>query len=78
MANLTPAQKNVFQEAVNRLKDKKWFDGVCMDNFPEDDDCKSDFEDSVNSVMFETAMYDDPDFYKGDPSLAWDDENPAD
>lgn len=58
----TDSQNKVFNEALKRLESEKWFRGVCCDNFPDDNECKEDFENAVKSVMFETAMWDDPDF----------------
>lgn len=54
------------QEAVNlakeKLKDKPWFEGVCIDNLPTEEECKENLEDAVNSIVFETCMWDAPDF----------------
>jgi hypothetical protein len=60
---MTESQNRVFEEAKKRLKKKKWYRGVCMDNFPSDKVCRDDFEGAVNDVTCETAMWDDPNFY---------------
>lgn len=63
MKELTELQNKVFNEVLERLEDEPWFKGVCMDNFPEDDYIRDNFEDAVAEVETETAMWDDPDFY---------------
>lgn len=61
-------QKLVFDAVEERLKPKAWFRGVCLNNFPSEDECVDDFQGSVSLVEFETAMYDDPNFHL-DPSV---------
>lgn len=56
-------QTKVFKEAKKRLSKYNWFKGVCLDNFPEENDCANNFIDCVNSVILETEMYDNPNFF---------------
>lgn len=63
MTELTPLQQKVFDAVKEWGSTKPWFRGVCMDNFPEDDEIESNFDDAVTGVCFETAMWDDPNFY---------------
>jgi hypothetical protein len=60
---MTESQNKVFEEAKKRLKKKKWFRGICVDNLPSDKDCRDDFEGAVSELIFETAMWDNPNFY---------------
>lgn len=60
--NLSESQQKVFDSARQKLKDKKWFRGICLDNFPDEQDCKDNFDDCVAQVCFETEMWDDPNF----------------
>lgn len=61
--SLSPLQLSVFEEAKLRLSKFPWFAGVCLDEFPSDEEIEHSFEDAVISVMMETAFWDDPDFY---------------
>ena len=54
MNNLTSSQISVLTAARKTLQTKSWYKGVCMDNFPDDYACVTDFENSVLSVIFET------------------------
>ncbi len=58
MKNLSPAQQKVFDEALDRIKGNKWFNGVCPDNFPDTETCELNFNSAVRFVV--TAMWDDP------------------
>lgn len=58
-----PNQDKVFNEALKRLEKEPWFKGVCCDDFPSEVACEEDFEGCVSSITFNTAMWDDPDFY---------------
>lgn len=57
-----PKQEAVFARAKEILEQKPWFKGVCMDNFPEECDIEN-IEDEATGIAFETAMWDDPNFY---------------
>lgn len=56
-------QQEVLTKVKEILSSEDWFVGVCLDNFPSDDECRNNFDDAVKSVCFETAMWDDPHFY---------------
>jgi hypothetical protein len=57
-----PKQEAVLARAEEILKDKPWFRGICLDNFPDERDIEN-IEDAAFSVALETAMWDDHDFY---------------
>ena len=59
---LTPKQQAVANSAKKRLQDKPWFKGVCIDDFPSDQEIDDDFEGCVSQVELQTAMWDAPDF----------------
>lgn len=62
MNELTELQKQVFERAREQLKQKDWFRGVCMDDFPSDFDIQRDgVETSATHVMLATAYWDCPD-----------------
>lgn len=61
--NLTNKQKKVFDAAFFRINSKRWFRGICLDNFPSDESIDEDFNGSVNSVIYETEMWDNPNFH---------------
>lgn len=56
----TEAQKRVKDAAEAQLQDKAWFKGICLDNFPTDDEAKENFEDAVAQVVVETKYWDNP------------------
>jgi len=57
--NLSEKQKEVFRKAKEALQNQSWFKGICMDNFPTDQEIdKEGIEDSVSSVCMETEMWD--------------------
>ncbi len=56
-------QQKVFDAAKAQLEQKPWFRGVCCNDFPSDNSIDENFDDAVNSVLFETAMWDDPEFF---------------
>ena len=63
---LTELQQQVFDRAYEILKDRPWFRGVCMDSFKtltDQDILREGVEEQAQDVAFETAMWDDPDFY---------------
>jgi hypothetical protein len=65
MKTLSENQQLVFNEALRKLKNKKWFKGVCCDDFPSEEDCAKHFGEAVGTLMFKTAMWDDPNFFRG-------------
>lgn len=60
---LTKRQIRVFSHAKRWLKKKSWYRGVCMDNFPTDEEIKNDFRTSVFRVIVETQSWDNPNYY---------------
>lgn len=62
-SNLSELQQRVFDAADGKFSSKPWYKGVCLDNFPSDEEIQEDFEGAVTSVYFETAMWDNPDFF---------------
>ena len=57
--SLTRLQRDVRNKASRRLKSKKWYNGVCLDNFPTDSDIKRDgVSDCVDRVCLETELWD--------------------
>ena len=65
-----PAQAAVFAEAKRRLEKRSWFRGVCLDNFPDEEECILNFEESVGEVAHETSFWDDPDYWGLDRCVA--------
>jgi hypothetical protein len=58
MSNFTPKQQRVFDTAKARLEKESWYNGVCCDNFPTDQEIDEDFEGAVVSVVMETERWD--------------------
>lgn len=63
MKNFSDLQEKVITAAKEILQKYSWYSGVCVDNVPSDKEIELDFEEAVQGVVFETAMWDDPDFY---------------
>jgi hypothetical protein len=64
MNDLTVTQRRVFNEAKSKLENRPWYVGVCMDNFPSDEQILLvGFKMAVSRVILETAMLDDPNIY---------------
>lgn len=60
----TPLRDQVFVEATAELSQYSWFRGICCDNAPTEEDIKNDgVKYWVDSLVFETAMWDDPQFF---------------
>lgn len=59
---LTPVQEEFLKKVKEKGEKYCWWRGVCLDNFPDDKDILADPEGSLDGVLFETAMWDDPDF----------------
>ena len=54
-------QQIVLKIAKEKLEKEDWFDGVCLDNFPTDQDIERDgIESCAESVYYETALWDAP------------------
>jgi len=63
---LTEKQKEIFELARAKLEKKPWFKGVCLDDFPTDDEIEIlGKEECVSIVVDETTLWDAP------GSLAW-------
>lgn len=62
MTTLTPLQETVFEAAKAKLESEPWFQGVCIDDFPTDDDIRENFQWSVIQVEMQTAYWDAPNF----------------
>jgi len=61
---MTPLQQEVVNRARERLKDKTWFRGLCLDGLWEDEDIQRDgVEAAATALAMETAMWDAPDFF---------------
>ena len=58
MSNWLPTQQAVFQAARKLLKREPWYQGVCLDNFPTEEECHADFDRSVERVFEETRYWD--------------------
>jgi hypothetical protein len=63
MSKFTEAQEKVFQAAKAEMENEWWFKEVCCDDFPSDQACQDNFENSVNAVTCATAMWDNPDVF---------------
>lgn len=63
MAQLTELQEKVTTAAKERLKNYKWFRGVCIDELPSDKQISEDFDGAVTDVTMSTAMWDANDFF---------------
>ncbi len=59
---LTELQQKVFDAARAELKGEPWFQGICMDDFPEDEEILEDFDSAVSAVIIETMFWDGPSF----------------
>lgn len=58
---LTPLQQQVFDKAKAWLEKEEWYTGVCMDNFPTDEEITKDgIDHAVERVYDETYMWDGP------------------
>lgn len=63
---MTELQEQVKERARLLLQDEPWFRGVCLDNFPTDEDIRRDgVDEHAQQVALETAMWDDPTFLRG-------------
>ena len=59
MGQLTEKQEQVFDRAKQMLEGEEWYMGVCMDNFPSDQEIeRNGIEESAQSVYCETASWD--------------------
>jgi hypothetical protein len=63
MVCLTELQQKVSDAAKEQLKEYKWFRGVCVNDFPSDQQISEDFEGAVTEVAMTTAMWDSNDFF---------------
>ena len=63
---LSKRQNEVFEAAKALLEKEPWYRGVCIDNFPSDEICETDFDRAVSMVYVETAYHDDPSPWAGD------------
>lgn len=59
---LTEKQQQVFDTVKKRIEYEYWFKGVCVDNFPADEEIDKDFSSAVNNVQMETELWDNPAF----------------
>ena len=61
MMEYSELQNKVLNEAKRRLKHKKWYRGICVDNVPKDGDIKlNGFEWAVHEIIYETEFWDAP------------------
>lgn len=64
LREFTELQKQVMELAKEKLSEKPWFSGICLDNIPCDlEIMNTGIEEAVDTIIFETAMWDDPDFF---------------
>jgi len=54
---VTKLQEEAVEAAALRLKNKKWFRGVCLDNLPDDEEIERDFNAAVDKIIMETQMW---------------------
>jgi hypothetical protein len=64
MMQLSHKQEAVIEAAKVYLREKHWFRGVCIEDMPSDEAIDENFKGCVDFVIFQTAMYDDPEFFK--------------
>lgn len=60
MKNLGENQIKVLEAAKQKIGTEVWFRGICMDNFPSEQDCIKDFDGEVGGVVCETMYWDAP------------------
>jgi hypothetical protein len=55
---MTEKQNQVVEAARERLKDRPWFKGICLDNLDTDEEIDKDFEECVEALVTDTIYWD--------------------
>lgn len=60
--NLGPNQWKVFAAVIGSIMGECWFAGVCMTDFPSEEQCRDFPDKSHENVVLRTRLHDDPSF----------------